>query len=1515
MLDQRQSQIIGGQGLKAAQPKNPSHTDHCNSGSHFFAGAATDAGKRIRNSMLSCRRMAGLLLIFIVSALTVAASPVPVVINEFVASNSSTLAGDDEEYPDWIELHNSGDELVNLAGYGLSDNPGVPFKWVFPDVDILPSGYLVVLASGQYRSEPQPEDTHLHVSFAISSRGEPLLLTAPDGELVDSVEPVQLLNNVSYGRGADGGWYYFQEPTPGAPNDTKPYKSILAPPSFSHEAGFHEEAIWLTLEAEEGALLLYTLDGSEPHPDNIGGGPEYLVNYFFPGESTEPVNVPRRNQTYVYDGPIEIVDRSDDPNDLAEIITTYGEAPLYWWSKPARPVHKGTVVRARSWTSSDDIPSPTRTATYFVGQNPGDWMGLPIVSIAVDVERLLGFERGIYIPGRNFFDQGGSEVNYVRNANHYYQTGWDWEAPANKEFFESNMKQGYSQGVGLRIHGGGSRRNPLKSLRVYSRSRYGDNAINYDLFPGWPRRLEDERPPEFRRLLLHAGGHVADQLRDPVAHAVMSPAKVGIQRVRFANKYVNGEYWGVIQIRDRIDGHYIAEQYNVDAENVIMVNAPRGPGQPSDVEVGRPDEIQLYQPVYEYAVTNDLSNAVHFQAMEDMLDLESYMDYHIVFIHLMNTGWYGRKHFRFWRVRETSDAPYQDGKWRVIVWDFDSAVRSEYVAFDLLANAIDPNGSGVAFEFMNNPQRTAILRSLLENDQFRHRFVNRFCDHMNSSFQAQRIIDIAEGMHAALAPTMDEHTARWGEPPTRFRSRTVNDWITYGLDRSAHVRDHLRHHFAVGEDRVLTLDRTGSGRVRVNTLLVDEHTPGLADPSAPYPWTGIYFENVPVVLEAIPDEGQRFAGWRFAGSDGPTGQSSEEPWFSTEPKISVMLANSFALEAVFEPLPPLATIHRWDFTDEESLLQPSISSGQATLTIDPGPETEWLRNDVAQGFESPHLRVNAPLGAALTFAIPTTGFESVLLEYSTRRSGQGAGHQTVWYTLDGADWEELASYRVEDEAPQLKRFDLSALPPAQDNALLGIRITFAIGNGGTAGNNRFDDIRIAGLPLAGVEVPPQVIQPIQLLEFTESSGVYELDLNNVFIDLNGDNLEFDATVSRPDAALASVTNGRLSLHPLHRGETAVTISADDGHFPPVPHTFRLIVHPEAHAIRGETFRFGEWRSNEREHNYPENMLFLQSAVSDPGVHTPLDHAYYIPPDDYAASDSAGFPYNNSSRTRINGLGSEGISFINTGRGRDVGGALLALDTRGIDGARVSWLAGTRVPNSRIYALRLQYRVGINEPFQDLLNADGFPLVYTRNPTSGHTEAFGPVPLPSDALEQPYVQLLWRYHHVEGNSGPRPELRLDQIEVNAAAIHPYDAWRKQNFNAEELEDPQISGPDADPDLNGIPNLLRCAFGLNRNDSFSKAMPNVETAGPSGSESLIYRYRRLPDPTNGIRYILQVNEGNLYPGTWRDAEAGEDYVQWNEPTPAADGVTEEITLQILGTSSDTARFFRLRVELFW
>ena len=199
--------------------------------------------------------------------------------------------------------------------------------------------------------------------------------------------------------------------------------------------------------------------------------------------------------------------------------------------------------------------------------------------------------------------------------------------------------------------------------------------------------------------------------------------------------------------------------------------------------------------------------------------------------------------------------------------------------------------------------------------------------------------------------------------------------------------------------------------------------------------------------------------------------------------------------------------------------------------------------------------------------------------------------------------------------------------------------------------------------------------------------------------------------------------------------------------------------PLAHDLATGPYVFARWNTNAAAGTYPPHMLFLQTptnALPDPGPATEFTNWWTL-------------PYDRASRSRINALGDDGIAFLNTSDpqadgGGYLGAAMLALKTTGRSGIQIAWRGGTVTPNPRAYAIRLQYRVGGTNTFSDVLDPAGQPVEYLHSSTAGHSAVLGPITLPSECDDQPYLQLRWKYYWLSGASGSRDQLRLDDIVV-------------------------------------------------------------------------------------------------------------------------------------------------------
>lgn len=758
----------------------------------------------------------------------VAAQTTVLYINEIVASNNSTLADEEGDYEDWIEIYNGGSTAVNLNGYGLTDNPGNPFKWVFPAEIIQPGQFLIVWASDKERAVA---GSPLHTNFKIGASGEEIALTVPGGVLEDALPAAALQTDMSYGRQPDGpgALVFFTEPTPGASNSTTGYTAILAAPELSHQGGFYGDGFLLEMETDQsGATIYYTLDGSEPTTSSA-----------------------------VYTGPIPVDSRAGDPNVLANIRTTQSN---FFWQAPANEIFKGTVVRALV-----DMPgalaSPVETQTYFVDPALNGRYSLPVISIATDADNLFDPEIGIYVPG--------NDVNFT-------QSGDEWERPIHIEFYEPDGSLGFAQDAGVRIHGSKSTQYHFKSLRIYARAEYGAETIDYEIFPGW-------KNDEFERLILRNSGQdiYATMFRDAMAQSLVAHLSFDTQPYRPAVVFINGEYWGVHNIRERLDNNYLGLTYDIDNDEIDYL-ANRGL-----VEEGSADHFNA---MMDFVTTQGVADPANYAYLQTQMDVPNFIEYMTAEIIMNNADWL-QNNIDYWRYQTDAYDPNapegQDGRWRWLMSDMDQsfglAGGAGAVSYNRLAWASQPGYPPY------NSQMAVLLRALLENDEFRTDFINQFADQLNTAFVPARVVAQIDAMQAVLAPEVQEHIDRYGRPVSITAwNNSVQTMRNFALNRPGFQRQHVVDRFGLTGTASVTLNVSdpAHGVVRISSLLINEDTVGLSD--APYPWTGIYFRDVPIEIEAIPADGYLFAGWsELPGENSAT--------------ISVTLSGDLALTAVFIP--------------------------------------------------------------------------------------------------------------------------------------------------------------------------------------------------------------------------------------------------------------------------------------------------------------------------------------------------------------------------------------------------------------------------------------------------------------------------------------------------------------------------------------------------------------------------------------------------------------------------------------
>ncbi|MFW5776472.1 MAG: CotH kinase family protein [Spirochaetota bacterium] len=839
------------------------------------------------------------------------------VINEVMTSNGSAYRTEHGEYPDWFEVRNRLDTDVDLGGYYLSRSPHDSYEWRFRSPAIVPAGgYLVVVA---HRAEDDADGSAtdgavVQADFSLSSEGEQLRLTHRDGRtVVDEVDVPAIPRDSSYGVVENGDpeagidRATFIVPSPGRSN-AEGIRSVSL--RASHSSGFYRRPFDLTFSTgddqaplPEGAQVLYTVDGSIPDRETLGGR-TYEVEMGEASEARSEFTL----QTHRYRGPLRIgppdPDQSENavktPSRLSAIPTTVPDADQWEWEPPQEAGPRATVVRAAVW--ADRRLSEIETYTYFVHPEADDRFSTPLVSVVAEPDELFGYEDGIYVPGRVYDEHADFDGYWMRHPANY---SGPIEVGAHLEFFEPDGYSGFAVDGGIRIHGGWSRSHPLKSLRLYARKDYGrTNAFEYAVFPAdhadvWAH------PTRYRRLMLRSGQSL---FRSTFQDAVLSDHLAGrldveLMRARPVVHFINGEYWGLVNIRDRFDRFYLEQRYGVDPERVAVLEGALGLD--AGLKSGRLEDAAAFRRLLDRVTTRDMSDPEEYRAIERRMDVASFIDYNVLRIYSGDPDGV-TKHVTAWRTAEStsgSDPPW-DGRWRWHTWDLDNSLlfvnedTMSFYANDRTPEEPDDTSTGSQeIQMLREPRFTALIVGLLENEEFRRGFVNRFADLLNSSLHPDVLEPVIRDAAAAIAEEMPHHIARWGYPESLdyWRSQ-VEHHLAFVRQRPEVQRRQIADYFSergtqlgrVEPITVIVPERGGT--ISVNSLDLDESTPGVVPGER---WTGLYFSRVPVALRAEPAEGYRFSGW--SGDEYADGrQASRE--IAVEPGDDAVLAPRFIAE-------------------------------------------------------------------------------------------------------------------------------------------------------------------------------------------------------------------------------------------------------------------------------------------------------------------------------------------------------------------------------------------------------------------------------------------------------------------------------------------------------------------------------------------------------------------------------------------------------------------------------------------
>ncbi len=887
------------------------------------------------------------------------------VINEGSNRNYSTLADENGDYPDWIEIYNAGSQSVSLYNYALSDDLDEPSKWTFPNVEIGPGGYLTVFCSDKDRKpvtgfinvvhtgtyNPQTGwNTHsFSTPFYWDGISNLLVNTCSYnsvGYTTNSVfnqSPTAYWSTVfNYQDGSDascfatyGGRVYqrpnmklnghvigtgqiqnspYDYPAPygnwywGArhqmlihaaelsaagmpignitslafdvvstdPNTLYDYIDISLKLVTNSDVSAEFIAVdtnnflHTNFKLSKGGETVYLFSPSqqlisELHVecgdlDNSNGSKPDGSSDIFLFQNATPSATNNQSPAYsgyllapvfsvpsgIYSDPFELSMTNPNPGSTSIHYTLDGSEPSILSPSFTGPIQLqySVVVKARVFDWGI-LPSQNTVSTYLFDVEHNT----PVISVVTDQDNLYG-EKGIF------------------------DNWWtDWERTAYVEYFDSLQNLVFSQRTGMQIDGGwgGARYQPQHSFRLeLDDGVLGDGPIEYQIIPGRPDRTK------YSRFYLRNGSnqYLVFPYKDACQVTTMGTGTNNYYAAwRPVSVYINGYYYGLYELREKIDAEYFETLEGADNNQMDLLSLSAWYGFVLRALEGSVDPF-----IEDYVAFAQLDPAdtAYWKMADDYFDLTYYTDYIIGESWMANSDWPGNN-IKIYRSDKS------DFRWRFCLIDMELGLLPNgwtdcYT--DMIRYLLDSDP--------NNPFINIWLRSI-QNEQYRNYFINRYADLMNTAYLFENTSAIEEGFYNLTVSEMPKEYARWGDQNhiPEYMAAFIDNHLIFQsqlYERSAQVRNHIQANFNLPNQVNLELNvyPEGAGKIRISTIAPET-----------YPWQGVYFNGIPVKIEPIANEGYSFLHW---GNNGLIADTLD-PVFH-----DILNANEISFEAYFEDL-------------------------------------------------------------------------------------------------------------------------------------------------------------------------------------------------------------------------------------------------------------------------------------------------------------------------------------------------------------------------------------------------------------------------------------------------------------------------------------------------------------------------------------------------------------------------------------------------------------------------------------
>lgn len=587
----------------------------------------------------------------------------------------------------------------------------------------------------------------------------------------------------------------------------------------------------------------------------------------------------------VYEDPFTVnITHPNSPTNTKLVYTLDGSTPTFnspVYNVPI-PVNTTTVLRAQVYPLTTDLellPSDNTVATYLFNVNHTT----PIVLITTDQTNLYG-PSGI-------FDNYNS----------------DWLKPAHAAYLteESGHPLAFETNTAIRPDGGagGSRSQPQHSFRLsFAHAALGEKPVEYPIIPDRPNRTT------FSDVYLRNGSnqYLTLPYKDASQVRMMSEGTSNYySSYRPASVYINGQYFGLYELREKFNKEYFEVHDGANSDSIELLSLSYFYNLVLRAVEGNVDN---FWNSYDSFLALNPTDSIYFTQADNYFDLKHYTDYIIGESWMGNVDWPGNN-IKIYRSDKTQN------RWRFALIDLELSMQPNG-----WTSCTDNHIRYMLDRDPNIPYINIWLRSIT-NEVYRNYFINRFADQMNTSYKNEKLQAFEEAFFNGMLPEMPMEYARWGDPNNIQGQMDgfIQNHLIFKSElacRNDVVRSNLVSEFNLEKQITLELlvSPDTAGSIQLNTIQPEE-----------YPWTGIYFDGVPVTMNAIPQAGFLFSHWE------PNGYITD----TLNPVFEGNVSENTPFKAYFSEIPPPV-----DGPDIHFSLYPNPASNQLVLSHDNKTQAE-----------------------------------------------------------------------------------------------------------------------------------------------------------------------------------------------------------------------------------------------------------------------------------------------------------------------------------------------------------------------------------------------------------------------------------------------------------------------------------------------------------------------------------------------------------------------------------------------